>query len=109
VLDGRDIGTVVCPEAEVKLFITASPEVRAGRRHDEMLANGADADFDTVLADIRKRDMRDMNRADSPLKPAEDAHLIDTSEMGIEAAFQAAKAYIDAGLGRAAFALRAPE
>jgi cytidylate kinase len=109
VLDGRDIGTVVCPDAEVKLYITASPEVRAGRRHEEILANGGTTDFDTVLADIRKRDARDMGRADSPLKPAEDAHLIDTSEMGIEAAFQAAKVQIDAVLERDAFALRAPD
>ena len=98
VLDGRDIGTVVCPDAEVKLYITASPEVRAKRRHEEILSKGEKADLDTVLADIRKRDARDMGRADSPLKPADDAHLIDTSEMGIEAAFQAAKAYIDARL-----------
>ena len=109
VLDGRDIGTVVCPDAEVKLYVTASPEVRARRRLEEMLGNGTNADFDTVLADIRKRDMRDMNRADSPLKPAEDALLIDTSEMGIEAAFQAAKVQIDAALERVSFALRAPE
>jgi CMP/dCMP kinase len=98
VLDGRDIGTVVCPDADVKLYITASPEVRARRRHDEILAAGGQADFATVLADIERRDARDMGRADSPLKPAADAHLIDTSTMGIEAAFQAARDVIDAAL-----------
>lgn len=109
VLDGRDIGTVVCPDAEVKLFITASPEVRAGRRHEEIIANGSTADISAVLGDILKRDERDMGRADSPLKRAEDALLIDTSEMGIEAAFQAAKVHIDAALERVPLALRAPE
>lgn len=98
VLDGRDIGTVVCPRAEVKLYVTASPEVRARRRHDEIAAAGGHADLPTVLADIQRRDARDMGRADSPLKPAADAHLIDTSTMGIEAAFQAAREIIDAAL-----------
>lgn len=98
VLDGRDIGTVVCPQAQVKLFVTASPEVRARRRFDEMTGHGVPADYLAVLADIIKRDERDMGRADSPLRPAEDAHLIDTSEMGIEAAFSAAKSVIDAAL-----------
>jgi CMP/dCMP kinase len=98
VLDGRDIGTVVCPQAQVKLYVTASAEVRARRRYDEIIAGGGQADFDTVLADVITRDERDMNRADSPLKPAQDAHLIDTTEMGIEAAFQAAKSIIDAAL-----------
>ncbi|MGC0051980.1 (d)CMP kinase [Brucella pituitosa] len=95
VLDGRDIGTVVCPQAEIKLFVTASPEVRAQRRFDEILAKGGTADFDEILADLKKRDDRDMNRTDSPLRPAEDAHLLDTSEMSIEAAFLAAKKLID--------------
>lgn len=98
VLDGRDIGTVVCPNAQVKLYVTASPEVRARRRYDEIVASGNAADFDAVFADVKTRDERDMGRADSPLKPAEDAHLLDTSEMGIEAAFQAAKSIIDAAL-----------
>lgn len=98
VLDGRDIGTVVCPDAEVKLYVTASPEVRARRRHDEIVAGGGQADYATVLADIERRDARDMGRADSPLKPASDAHLIDTSTMSIEAAFQAAREIIDAAL-----------
>lgn len=98
VLDGRDIGTVVRPDAEVKLYVTASPEVRARRRFDEIVAGGSPAEFATVLADIERRDARDMGRADSPLKPAADAHLIDTSTMGIEAAFQAAREIIDAAL-----------
>ena len=98
VLDGRDIGTVVCPDAAVKLYVTASAEVRAKRRFDEIVAGGGEARFEDVLADVIKRDARDMNRADSPLKPADDAHLIDTTEMGIEAAFQAAKRLIDAAL-----------
>ncbi|MCB5203187.1 (d)CMP kinase [Neorhizobium sp. T786] len=98
VLDGRDIGTVVCPQAPVKLYVTASPQVRARRRYDEIIAKGGEADFDAIFADVRKRDERDMGRADSPLKPADDAHLLDTSEMSIEAAFRAAKNLIDAAL-----------
>ena len=98
VLDGRDIGTVVCPDAPVKLYVTASAEVRAKRRHDEIVAGGGVADYGTILEDIRRRDERDMGRADSPLKPADDAHLLDTSEMSIEAAFSAAKSFIDAVL-----------
>jgi len=98
VLDGRDIGTVVCPEAPVKLYVTASPEIRARRRYDEIVAGGGTADYEAIFADVKKRDERDMGRSDSPLKPAEDAHLLDTSEMSIEAAFQAAKAIIDAAM-----------
>lgn len=98
VLDGRDIGTVVCPQAQVKLYVTASPDVRARRRHDEIIANGGSADYEAIFEDVKKRDERDMGRADSPLKPADDAHLLDTSEMSIEAAFQAAKILIDAAL-----------
>ena len=98
VLDGRDIGTVVCPHAPVKLYVTASPEVRAKRRFDEIIAGGGEADFEAIFADVKKRDERDMGRADSPLRPADDAHLLDTSEMSIEAAFQAAKSLIDAAL-----------
>ncbi len=90
VLDGRDIGTVVCPKATIKLFVTAAPRERARRRWNEMQLKGIDADFDSVLADVHRRDERDMSRADSPLKPADDAHLLDTSEMDIEAAFRAA-------------------
>jgi cytidylate kinase len=109
VLDGRDIGTVVCTDAEVKLYVTASPPVRAGRRYEEIVARGVEADFGTVLADLLKRDERDMGRADSPLRPAEDAHLIDTSEMDISAAFEAAKSIIDAALERDAIPRRASD
>lgn len=98
VLDGRDIGTVVCPQAPVKLYVTASSEVRARRRYDEMIARGDAADYASVFEDVKRRDARDMGRADSPLKPAADAHLLDTSEMSIEAAFQAAKTVVDAAL-----------
>ena len=96
VLDGRDIGTVVCPEAPVKLYVTATPEVRARRRFAEIEAAGNGLSYDAVLDDLKKRDARDSARADSPLRPAEDAHLLDTSEMDIEAAFRAAKRLIDA-------------
>ncbi len=95
VLDGRDIGTVVCPEARVKLYVTASAEVRARRRLAEIEARDGTGDFATILADIARRDERDMGRADSPLRPAADAHLLDTSEMDIETAFIAARTIID--------------
>ncbi|MBW3097754.1 (d)CMP kinase [Pseudohoeflea sp. DP4N28-3] len=101
VLDGRDIGTVVCPDAPVKLFVTASPETRALRRTAEIRDAGTPALYDEILADIRARDARDMGRSDSPLRPAADAHLIDTTEMSIEAAFKAARAIADAALGSA--------
>lgn len=100
VLDGRDIGTVVCPDATAKLYVTASPEVRAKRRYHEILAGGGVADEAAILADIERRDARDMGRADSPLRPAIDAHLLDTSYMTIETAFQAARAKIDRALER---------
>ncbi len=95
VLDGRDIGTVVLPQAQAKLYVTASPEIRARRRAAEILDRGMAADEQAVLADIRRRDARDMARADSPLRPAADAYLLDTSGLDIEAAFQAAVEYID--------------
>lgn len=95
VLDGRDIGTVVCPDAAVKLYVTASPEVRATRRYAEIVAKGGVARLEAILADIKRRDARDMERADSPLKPAADAYLLDTSEMDIETAFREAVALID--------------
>ncbi len=98
VLDGRDIGTVVCPDAVVKLYVTASADVRARRRYDEIIANGGAAEYDAVFQDVRRRDERDMGRLDSPLRPAENAHLLDTSEMSIEAAFSAARSIIDAAL-----------
>lgn len=94
VLDGRDIGTVVCPEAEVKIFITASDEVRAHRRWLELVAGGADLSEAQVLADMRQRDARDAMRATAPMKAAEDAHLLDTSNLDIDAAFVAAKAFV---------------
>ena len=90
VLDGRDIGTVVCPDASAKLFITASAKVRARRRHREAEEKGSGASFDEILADIVRRDERDSSREDSPMKPASDAVLIDTSEMTIETAFETA-------------------
>ena len=95
VLDGRDIGTVVCPDADVKLYVTASAAVRAGRRLRDIEARGGTAEFADILADIERRDERDMGRADSPLRPAADAHLLDTSEMSIEAAFQAARTIVE--------------
>lgn len=98
VLDGRDIGTVVCPDARVKFYVTASPEVRAQRRHQEIISQGGTAELQAILADLEKRDARDAGRADSPLKPAADAHLLDTSEMGIETAFEAACLLVDAAL-----------
>lgn len=99
VLDGRDIGTVICPNADVKLFVTASAEVRAERRYLELSANGHDVSREDVLADVKARDERDMNRAEAPLKPAEDAVLIDTSELDIEAALAQALRVIAARVG----------
>ena len=100
VLDGRDIGTVVCPDAAVKLYVTASAEVRAKRRFDEELMRTGDADYEAILGEIEMRDARDMGRADSPLKPAADAHLLDTSKMSIETAFSSAIAIIDKANGK---------
>jgi cytidylate kinase len=95
VLDGRDIGTVVCPHAAVKLYVIASPQVRAQRRLEEIVGSGGTADYATILADIERRDARDTGRTDSPLRPARDSHLIDTSEMGIEAAFRTALSIVE--------------
>jgi cytidylate kinase len=103
VLDGRDIGTVICPKAEVKIFVQASAEVRARRRAAELRAAGADVTEDQVLADIRARDHRDMNRAVAPLRPAEDAHLLDTTQLDIDSAVRAAIDIVEAvraGRGR---------
>lgn len=86
VVDGRDICTVICPQAEVKLFVTASPEIRAQRRFAELLDRGIDARYDEVLSDVRARDARDMERSEAPLRAAEDALLIDTSDLSIERA-----------------------
>ncbi|MGI9482695.1 MAG: (d)CMP kinase [Hyphomicrobiales bacterium] len=96
VLDGRDIGTVVCPDAEVKLFVTASLEERAGRRYRELIARGEAVTFEQVYADLAERDERDASREISPLKPAAEAHLLDTSDLSIETAFQRACKLIDA-------------
>jgi cytidylate kinase len=90
VLDGRDIGTVICPNADVKIFVTASPEVRAGRRARELTGRGERVDESEVLADILRRDERDRSRAAAPLAQAPDAHPLDTTDLDIEAAFQAA-------------------
>jgi cytidylate kinase len=95
VLDGRDIGTVIAPEADAKLFVTASPEVRARRRCAELVRMGLHAEFEEVLLDIRARDERDSGRSAAPLQRAEDAVLLDTSELGPEAAVAAAIAAVD--------------
>ena len=98
VLDGRDTGTVIAPGAAAKLFVTASPEIRARRRFDELVARGKSVHFDEVLTDIRARDERDSGRADAPLAMADDALLLDTGELGIEEAIAAAIALVDARL-----------
>jgi len=103
VLDGRDIGTVICPDADVKIYVTATPEVRARRRSAEYRAQGRNIDEAAVLADIRKRDERDQNRAAAPLRRALDAHLLDTTHLDIDAAIQAAIDIVEAsrsGRGR---------
>jgi cytidylate kinase len=96
VMDGRDIGTVICPEAEAKLFVTASADVRARRRFLELTAKGSVITLDEVLADVKARDERDMNRAEAPLRPAEDAVIIDTSALSIDDAVAKAIAAIEA-------------
>ena len=90
VLDGRDIGTVVCPDADIKLFVTASTEVRAKRRHKELLDRGEPSIYSRVLQDMKVRDKRDEGRAVAPLKPAHDALVIDTSELDADAVFETA-------------------
>ena len=97
-LDGRDIGTVIAPHADAKLFVTAPAEVRAQRRYDEMQRHGVDVRFADILADIHARDARDMGRADAPLKPAEDALLLDTGDLTIGGAVQAAIALVESRL-----------
>ena len=86
VLDGRDIGTVICPDADVKIFVTARPAARAQRRALELIQRGERADYNAILADINRRDARDSNRAAAPLRPADDAVTLDTTHLGIEAA-----------------------
>lgn len=100
VLDGRDIGTVIYPDATVKLFVTASLEERAKRRLAELSGRGENISFETLRAQIAERDERDMNRADSPLYQAADAHLLDTTDLSIEAAVEAASRIVDAALAR---------
>ena len=95
VLDGRDIGTVIAPHAEAKLFVTAAPEVRARRRFDELVRMGLRVHYEDVLLDIQARDARDSGRAAAPLLKAADAHLLDTSTMGVEAAVAEAIAVVE--------------
>ena len=96
VLDGRDIGTVICPDADAKLFVTASPECRAARRHKELTDKGMDVSLDAVIADVKARDARDSGRATAPLMAADDAVLIDTSDLTIDAAVARAVAIVEA-------------
>lgn len=100
VLDGRDIGTVIAPNADAKLFVRATPNIRARRRHAELRARGQDVSIDKVLADIRARDQRDSQRATAPLVIANDAALLDTSFLSIEASIQRAIALVDERVGR---------
>ena len=102
VLDGRDIGTVIAPQADAKLFVTASPEVRARRRFEELIRMGLAVHYEDVLLDIRARDERDRNRDSAPLQMAENAALLDSSDMSISAAVQRAVALVEAQLGRGA-------
>jgi CMP/dCMP kinase len=96
VLDGRDIGTVICPDADVKIFVDAAPEVRAGRRAVELRRKGESVDEAAILADIVRRDARDRTRGVAPLVAARDAHLLDTTHLDIDAAFRAAVAIVEA-------------
>jgi len=98
VLDGRDIGTVICPNADLKFYITASSEVRAQRRHSELLVLGHKISYESVLREIQERDERDTNRKQSPLLPAEDANKIDTSDMNIGEVYDLVCLIIDAKL-----------
>lgn len=95
IYDGRDTGTVVCPEADFKFFITASSEIRAERRFKEFQSRGIDTPYEKVLADIISRDARDSNRSSAPLKPAEDAHVLDTSSLSIDDVVKIACEIID--------------
>ncbi|WP_029077162.1 (d)CMP kinase [Kaistia adipata] len=97
VLDGRDIGTAICPDADVKIFVTASPEVRARRRTDELNAKGRDVPYERILAEILERDERDSHRSAAPLRQADDAVRLDTTALDAEAAFAAAIAIVEAG------------
>jgi len=94
VIDGRDIGTVICPEASVKIFVTASPETRAQRRVIELIAAGETADYTSILSEVKQRDARDLTRSISPLVAANDAVMLDTTELDRDAAFNAALAIV---------------
>ena len=100
VIDGRDIGTVIAPQAPAKLYVTAGPEVRAERRFKQLVAQGEAVTYEDILADILKRDARDGGRADSPMRPADDSVLLDTSEMTIEQATDAARRIVEAARAR---------
>ncbi|MDF1769916.1 (d)CMP kinase [Maricaulis sp.] len=95
ILDGRDIGTVICPDADVKLYITAATETRARRRWSELAARGETITYEDMLAQTRERDLRDAERADAPMRPAEDATLLDTSSLSIDAAVTDAVAIVE--------------
>lgn len=99
VLDGRDIGTVVCPDADAKLYVVARADVRARRRHAELASRGIAPPYESVLADIEARDARDMNREVAPLRPAEDALLLDTSDLDIDAAVHEAIRLVESKIG----------
>jgi cytidylate kinase len=101
VLDGRDIGTVICPDADVKLYVTASAEERARRRHAELTAKGEETSLERVLADVHDRDQRDAGRADAPMRQAKDAVLLDTTGMDIDTAVATAAEIIEQALSRA--------
>jgi len=101
VLDGRDIGTVICPDADVKLFVTASEEARAWRRQAELVNRGEDISFEQVLGQLRQRDARDASRADAPMLKAADALELDTTDMSVDDAVRAAIALVEARLGAA--------
>ncbi len=100
VLDGRDIGTVIAPDADVKIYVTAQPEVRARRRWMQLTSRGEDVTFEAILDDIRKRDARDADRDTAPMVMAEDAVLLDTTDLGIEPAFEAARRIVEEARAR---------
>ena len=100
VIDGRDIGTVIAPEAPAKLYVTATPEIRAERRWKQLQGQGEAVAYEDILGDIRKRDARDGGRADSPMRPADDSVLLDTSDMTIEQATDAARRIVEAARAR---------
>lgn len=100
VLDGRDIGTVICPSAQVKIFVTASPEARAQRRALEIGGRGEKVDYAVILEDIRNRDRRDASRSTAPLRPADDAVVLDTTHLNVDAAVEAARRIVDIAAAR---------